>query len=83
MRSQTSTLDSGTIPEPLGEENDSLNDQNTEHSNHQIDRLFNIERYGSLDTAIRVAKQAPNLLKFCLKSQSRKKIQATNNKYAS
>ena len=61
VRSQILTLDSGTIPEPLGEENGPLNDQNTEHSNHQIYRLFNIERYGSLDKVIRVAKQ---VLKF-------------------
>ena len=49
VRSQILTLDSGTIPEPLGDENDPLNDQNTEQSNHQIDQLFPIERYGSLD----------------------------------
>ena len=45
----------------MGEENDPLNDQNIEQSNHQIDQLFPIERYGSLDKAIRVAKQ---FLKF-------------------
>ena len=61
VRSQILTLDSGTIPKPLGEENDPLNDQNTEQSNHQIDQLFPIERYGSLDKAIRAAKQ---VLKF-------------------
>ena len=61
MRSQILTIDLGTIPEPVGEENDPLNDQNIEQSNHQIDQLFPIERYGSFDKAIRVAKQ---VLKF-------------------
>ena len=61
VRSQILTIDSGTIPEPVGEENDPLNDQNIEQSNHHIDQLFPIERYGSLDKAIRVAKQ---VLKF-------------------
>ena len=50
------------IPEPLGEENDPLNDQNTEQSNNQIDQIFPIERYRSLDKAIRVAKQALKLV---------------------
>ena len=57
VRSQILTIDSGTIPEPLGEENDPLNDQNIEQSNHQMDQLFPIKRYGSLDKALRVAKQ--------------------------
>ena len=60
MRSQILTKNSGTIPEPLGEENDPLSDQNVEQSNHQIDQLFSIERYGSLHKA-GVAKQ---VLKF-------------------
>ena len=50
--SQILTLDSGTIPQPLVEENDPLNDQNTEQSNHQVDQLFPIKRYGSLDKAM-------------------------------
>ena len=37
VQNQILTLDLGTIPEPLGEENDPLNDQNTEQSNHQIE----------------------------------------------
>ena len=63
MRSQILTIDSGTIPEPVGEENDPLNDQNIEQSNHQIDQLFPIERYGSLDKAIKSSKASP---KVCL-----------------
>ena len=61
VRSQILTIDSVTIREPLGEKNDPLNDQNTEQSNHQIDQLFPVECYGSLDKTIRVAKQ---VLKF-------------------
>ena len=57
------TLDSGFITEPLGEENDPLNNQNTEQSNHQIDQLFPIERCGTLDKAMRLAKQ---IFKVCL-----------------
>ena len=53
MQSQILTLDSGTIPEPLGEGNDALNVENTEQLNRQIDQLFRMERYGSLDKAIR------------------------------
>ena len=57
----------GTIPEPLGEKNDPLNDQNTEQSNHQIGQFFPIERYGSLDKAIRVAKQVLKFANILLK----------------
>ena len=70
--SQILTIDSGTIPEPLGEENDPLNDQNIEQSNHQINLLCPVERYGSLDKAIREAKQVLKFAYILLKPIERK-----------
>ena len=72
VRSQILTLDSGTFRTFGGDENDPLNDQNTELSNHQIDQLFPIERYGSLDKAIRVAKKV--CLHFLTKPIERKEF---------